>query len=180
MPRITSRLRVVAAAALAFALTGGPAFAENVGRWECHTGYGENDRIIVPEGRAISGHIQFVDGVIGPDRMPRAEIALRVEVPPGEGGCGCTGLLAFLVPKPEGGLKVQFEVHGNGNAEPFAQAKPGVPITFRVAVKDGVLTISMGKTDPVTKTLRLRYPPAGPLNVSCSGANVVFSDLELE
>jgi len=73
---------------------------------------------------------------------------------------------------------VQYEMHGNGNAQPFAQAKLGVPITFRVSIDaSGELLVAIGKTDAVSKTLKLAYPVDRPLRLSCSGANVVFSDL---
>jgi len=76
---------------------------------------------------------------------------------------------------------VQYEMHGNGNVVPFAQANLGVPITFKVSIDpSGQLTVSIDKTDPVTKTLKLDYPVNRPLRLSCSGADVVFSDLHTE
>jgi len=130
-----------------------------------------------PGTRSVSGQIQFVSGDWGEYGLPRAAISLNGTVPPGTPHCACTGLMAFL----RSDNNVQYEMHGNGNVVPFAQANLGVPITFKVSIDpSGQLTVSIDKTDPVTKTLKLDYPVNRPLRLSCSGADVVFSDLHTE
>ena len=172
------------AAALMLAATAAPAAANAVDNWACATGSRSDapakDWVALPGVHAVSGHIRFIEGTSGPGWQPHAAITLRTAVPPGEEDCGCTGLMAFLIPDPDGGLKVQYEVHGNGGGEPFAQARPGVAITFRVSVTDDLLSVSIGKTDPVTKSVKLRYPPTGSLFLTCTSANVEFFDIRTE
>ena len=169
-----------AAAALMLATAAVPAVAKAVDHWACATNSGSEtpakDWVVLPGVHAVSGYIRFIEGTSGPGWQPHAAITLRAAVPSGEEDCGCTGLMAFLLPD----LKVQYEVHGNGGGEPFAQARPGVAITFRVSVTDDLLSVSIGKTDPVTKSVKLRYPPAGPLFLSCTSASVEFFDIRTE
>ena len=154
--------------------------AQDASRWECNAPYGEtaeNFAILPPGTRSVRGLIQFMSGDWGEYGQPRAAISLNGTVPPGTPHCACTGLMAFL----RSDDKVQYEMHGNGHGEPFAQANLGVPITFRVSIDaKGQLLVSIGKTDPVSKTTMLEYPATRPLRLSCSGARVVFSDLRTE
>lgn len=154
--------------------------AQDNGRWECKAAYGqteENFAILPPGTRSVSGHIQFVSGDWGEYGQPRAAISLNGVVSPGASHCACTGLMAFL----QSDDTVQYEMHGNGNGQPFAQAKLGVAVTFKVFIdQSGQLLVSIGKTGAVTKTLQLEYPADKPLRLSCSGADVVFSDLRTE
>ena len=165
---------------VALAATSMPVMAQDASRWECKAAYGEtaeNFAILPPGTRSVSGHIQFVSGDWGEYGLPRAAISLNGTVPPGATHCACTGLMAFL----RSDEKVQYEMHGNGNAVPFAQANLGVAIAFKVAIDpSGQLLVSIDETDPVSKTLKLDYAVNRPLRLSCSGANVVFSDLHTE
>jgi hypothetical protein len=176
----TARRVGFGSAMLALAAASAPAAAQDASRWECQAAYGqtaENFTIFPPGTRSVSGHIQFVSGEFGYGSQPRAAISLNGTVPPGTPHCACTGLMAFL----DSDDKVQFEMHGNGNGEPFAQANLGVAITFKVFIdQSGKLLVSMGKTNAVTKTLQLDYPVERPLRLSCSGADVVFSDLRTQ
>ena len=172
------------AAALMLATTSAPAVANALDHWACATSSGSGtsakDWVVLPGVHTVSGYIRFIDGTSGPGWQPHAAITLRAAVPSGEEDCGCTGLMAFLIPDPDGGLKVQYEVHGNGGGEPVAQARPGVAITFRLSVTDDLLSVSIGKTDPVTKSVKLRYLPTGLLFLTCTSANVEFFDIRTE
>lgn len=181
MPRYRpARSAAVTLAAIALAGSSAPSLAQAADRWECAAAYGEtaeNLAILPPGTRTVSGKIRFVSGDWGEYGMPRAAIGLNGSVPPGTPHCACTGLMAFL----RADNKVQYEMHGNGRAEPFAQSGLGLDIDFTVAIDaGGQLLVSIDRSDPVGKTLKLDYPVDRPLRLSCSGAKVVFSDLRTQ
>lgn len=166
-------------ALVAAATVGSPAFGQNSGSWQCAADNGqlmENPQPLSNGVRTVSGRILFERG-LSPDGQwaPIAHIGFSTTGP--GGSCGCAGLMArTYTSQPD---IVKFYIVAEGQEVGFAQGPVGRPLTFHLSIDTaGVLTASVGKTNPTSKSIRLRNPQHNALRMSCSTAIVTFLDLQ--
>jgi hypothetical protein len=183
--RILSKRRGWTAARVALAASAGiatgcsPALAQDQESWRCSTDYGTYSQNALPIPRAshvLSGRILFHSGVVGEQWEPDAHIAFTDSRNPAPSGCFCNGIHAEIYSgQPD---IVTFFMIYNGRSEGFAQAKVGIPITFRLSIdSQGIMTASVGKTNPISKSARLAHPQHDLAYMNCSSGDVSFLNL---
>jgi|SRR5438309_937046 len=173
-------LRLALAASVAIATAYSPALGQTSGNWQCSTDYGthsENTLSISPRTRVISGRIWFQSGVVGDQWEPGAHIAFTDSRNPAGSGCFCNGIRAEIYSnEPD---IVKFFMIYNGRSTGIAQAKVGIPITFRLAIdSQGIMTASIGKTNPRSTSARLMHPQHDTVFMDCSSSDVRFLNLQ--
>lgn len=150
--------------------------------WQCETPNGrfvQNPQPIAPETKVLSGQIQFDNAKFGERWDPVAHVAFTDSTLPTEGDCFCNGIRASIYPgEPD---TVKFFLIANGQSEGIAQGPVGKPITFRMSIDEGgLLTVAIGKTNPVEKTAQLLHPQRDTMQLSCSSATMRFLDVKAE
>jgi hypothetical protein len=172
------RLALVAGGAVA--TTASAAAAQEEETWRCSTPYGSYDQSVLqvsPGSRVLSGRIQFHSGDMGKVWNPTATIAFTDSALPTHGGCFCNGIRASMYRNLPG--IVTFEMIFNGEYVGVGQADVGKAITFKVSVDDGgLMTVQIGKTNPVFKTVQLGHAQSDTVYMSCSGGDVSFLNVQ--
>lgn len=146
--------------------------------WDCDAANGRYVEKPLPlpnKIRTLSGQIQLDQGYSDGQWDPVANIGFATGVE-GLGACNCAGLLA-RVHQSQPNI-VSYYVVGNGREYGIAQSELGRPISFNLTVNNlGLLTATMGKTNPAVKTVRLHSPRHDTLRMTCSTAKVRFIDI---
>jgi hypothetical protein len=74
---------------------------------------------------------------------------------------------------------VKFFMIFNGKSELIAQAAVRKAITFSLAIDDAdVLTVAIGKTNPVKGTAEVLHPQRDMVHMDCSGGDVSFLNVQ--
>jgi hypothetical protein len=90
--------------------------------------------------------------------------------------CNCGGLVATAYADP---TIVVFAMNMGEESQPIAHSKFDRPITFRIEFNSrGLMTVSIGKTDPNQKFAVVAHPRRDVLEFTCSGADVSFLNIE--
>jgi hypothetical protein len=93
----------------------------------------------------------------------------------GDGDCGCNGIAVYAFKNPD---HIEFYMKANGEDVPIARSPYDRPITFKMSISpQGVMTVAIGRDNPVTKTVTLRHPEHDMVEMTCSGADVSFIDI---
>jgi hypothetical protein len=176
-------LRRVLPAFLAIAGVGSSAFAQGGGSFTCDASNGGDQEYEVPVSRhahAITGRILFESRDFGGTDIPSAHIAFGDSAsPPDPGHCHCKGIRAQIFPEEPNTVK--FYMVSNGHAVGMAQGPVGTPITFAFLIdNEGVMSASIGRTNPRTRSTKLINPRHDRVHVTCSSAEVHFLDLHME
>ena len=174
------RLALVAGAAAATSCSS--AFAQDQETWRCKTDYGtytRNELDVPRASHVLSGRIWFHSGTVGEEWEPDAHIAFTDSKAPPTSGCYCNGIRAEIYSgKPD---TVIFFMIYNGQSQGFAQAKVGIPITFRLSIdSQGMMTASIGKTHPVSTSAQLVLPAHDKVFMDCSSGDVSFMNVRAE
>jgi hypothetical protein len=176
-------LRRVLPAFCAIASVGSPAFAQTDGSFSCDASNGGAQEFEVPvstHAHMITGRMLFESRDFTGDDIPSAHIAFGDSAsPPDPGHCYCKGIRAQIFPDEPNTVK--FYMVSNGHAVGMGQGPVGVPITFAFLIDSrGIMTASIGRTNPVSKSARLANPRRDRVHVTCSSAEVRFLDLRME
>lgn len=179
---VSSSIKLGLVAVFAVASACSSAFGHGQVTWQCDVPNGsfvQNPQSISPKSQVLSGQIQFQRGQFGEQWNPTAHVAFTDSNLPTNGDCFCNGIRASIYPaEPD---TVKFFMIYNGQSEGIAQAPVGKPITFRMSIDDGgVLTVAIGKTNPAVKTAQLFHVERDTMQLSCSGGNVSFLDVQAE
>jgi hypothetical protein len=156
-----------------------PALAQDAEAWRCTTDYGTRSANAISVSRqssVLSGRILVHSGVVGEQWEPGAHIAFTDSRNPAENGCFCNGIRAEIYSnEPD---IVKFFIIYNGRSAGIAQASVGIPITFHLAIDGkGIMTVSIGKTHPVSKSVQLMHPQHDRVFMDCSSSDVSFLNL---
>jgi hypothetical protein len=176
-------LRLVAPAVFIIASFSSSAFAQTGGAFTCDASSGGDQEFEVPvspHAHVISGRMLFESRDFGGSDIPSAHIAFADSgSPPDPGHCRCKGVRAQIFPsEPD---TVKFYMVGNGHAVGMAQGPVGTPISFAFSIdNDGVMTASIGRTNPRSNSAKLSNPRRNRVHVTCSSARVQFLDLHME
>jgi hypothetical protein len=157
-----------------------PAFGQDQETWRCNVEngrYSTNRQSISPGAHSLTGQIQFHSGQFGDHWSPVAHIAFTDSKLPTNADCFCNGVRASIYPdEPD---TVKFFMIFNGKSELIAQAAVGRAITFSLAIDDaGVLTVVIGKTNPVKGTAEVLHPQRDMVHMDCSGGDVSFLNVQ--
>ena len=176
-------LRRILPAALAAAGISSAAFAQGNGTFTCDASDGgvqEIETPVSPRAHMISGRILFESRDFTGADIPSAHIAFGDSAsPPDPGHCRCKGIRAQIFPDEPNTVK--FYMVSNGHAIGMAQGPLGTPITFSFLIDgEGVMTASIGRTNPRTRSEKLGNPRRDQVHVTCSSAEVRFLDLHME
>ena len=174
--RVWAPLRLALVATVAIASGCSPALAQDQDTWRCSTDYGthrEHREHIPRATRVLTGRILFHSGEVGQEWEPGAHIAFTDSHFAASSGCFCNGIRAEIYSdEPD---IVKFFMIYNGREEGVAQAKVGIPITFRLSIDSrGVMTTTIGRTSPVSKSAQLMHPPRDTVFMDCSSGDVSF------
>jgi hypothetical protein len=176
-------LRLAVPAVFAIAGFSSSAFAQTDGTFTCDASNGGEQEFEVPvspHAHVITGRMLFESRDFGGSDIPSAHIAFADSAsPPDPGHCYCKGIRAQIFPdEPD---TVKFYMVGNGHAVGMAQGPVGVPLTFAFSIDaSGLMTASIGRTNPHSKSARLSNPRRNRVHVTCSSAQVRFLDLHME
>jgi len=175
-------LRRVLPAFIAIASVGSSALAQSGGTFACDASGGSFQEFEMPVSRqahSIRGRLFESRDFTGSD-IPSAHIAFGDSAdPPDPGHCRCKGIRAQIFPEEPDTVK--FYMVSNGHAVGMAQGPVGTPITFAFLIgNDGVMTASIGRTNPRTRSAKLSNPRRDRVHVTCSSAEVTFLDLHME
>ncbi len=184
MPDPPNRLlRLVMPAVFAIASFSSSAFAQAGGTFTCDASNGGEQEFEVPvstHAHMISGRMLFESRDFGGGDIPSAHIAFADSASPRDPGhCRCKGIRAQIFPgEPD---TVKFYMVGNGHAVGMAQGPVGTPITFAFSIDgNGLMTASIGRTNPRSNSAKLTNPHRNRVHVTCSSALVQFLDLHME
>ena len=176
-------LRRFVSAFLAFASLAVPAFAQDGGTFTCDAsggGFQEFETPVSPRAHVISGRMLFESRDFTGSDIPSAHIAFGDSgSAPDPDHCRCKGIRAQIFPDEPNTVK--FYMVSNGHAVGMAQGPVGTPITFSFLIDgSGVMTASIGRTNPRTKSAKLANPKRDRVHVTCTSADVRFLDLHME
>jgi len=168
---------------LAIASLTAPAFAQDGGNFSCDAsggGFQEFETPISPRAHVISGRMLFESRDFTGSDIPSAHIAFGDSgSAPDPDHCRCKGIRAQIFPDEPNTVK--FYMVSNGHAVGMAQGPAGTPITFSFLIsRDGVMTATIGRTNPRTRSEKLTNPRRDRVHVTCSSADVRFLDLHME
>jgi hypothetical protein len=157
-----------------------PSASSGVGDQEtyrCNTPNGMFDGRVMPfasTGTSISGEISLHSADIGSDWASLGKILSHQRgARYSDGDCGCNGIAIYAYKDHVG-----FFLTANGQEVSVARSAYDRPISFRLSVSpQGVMTVAIGKTNPVIKTVTLRHAEHNTLEMSCSGADVSFLNI---
>ena len=178
--RARASIRSALIAIVASGIACSPAYAQDQETWRCSTEYGTHANSVLPiPGRTqiLTGRILFHSGEIGNEWEPAAHIAFTDSRFVASSGCFCNGIRAEIYSgKPD---TVIFFMIYNGQSVGFAQAKVGIPITFRLSIDgQGVMTATIGKTHPISKSAQLVHPRRDRVYMDCSSGDVSFLNVQ--
>lgn len=155
-----------------------PAQAQGRETWRCNTPnahYDQKFESIPGTTSTISGRLMVNKADIGPKWNSVAKITVAQG---GGGDCHCSGVSLAAFDKP---VIVDYYATANGADVAMAQSDYRKPISFKISFgPENMMTVQIGKTNPVTKTVRLLHPEHDYLVMSCSGANVSFLDVQIQ
>ena len=176
-------LRRVLPAVLAIAGISSSAFAQRGGDFTCDASNGGEQELEVPVSphtHRISGRMLFESRDFTGSDIPSAHIAFGDSAsPPDPGHCYCKGVRAQIFPDEPDTIK--FYMVSNGHAVGIAQGPVGKPLTFAFSINvNGVMTASIGRTNPRSMSAKLKNPRRDRVHVTCSSAAVRFLDLHVE
>jgi len=143
--------------------------------WRCNSPNGHFNQNVLP---VASGTVTSVHGRISihdADKSGPWGAVARVAF--GSSGsseehCSCDGLLVRAFHNPD---VVEFHLVSNGQVSLVARARFETPITFDVSVDpQGMMTMKVGKPDPVVKTAMIPAIRRDSVVLSCSGTDVSF------
>lgn len=147
--------------------------------WRCDAPNGHYDETAIPiseKSAVITGRIIIHKADFRPEWNSLARVSIK-QSGLGDGGCHCSGIVVYAFPHPN---TAEFHVTANGKHEAVAQSRFETPVTFKIALDpQGVMTVELGETDPVVKTVNLPYPNHNSLVLSCSGADVGFLNIDV-
>lgn len=175
--------RRILPAFVAIATASSAAFAQAGGTFTCDASNGgaqEYEVPVSPHAHVITGRMLFVSRDFTGSDIPSAHIAFAdSDSPPDPGHCYCKGVRAQIFPEEPNTVK--YYMVSNGHAVGMAQAPVGKPITFAFVIDgDGVMTATVGRTNPIRKAARLENPRRDQVHVTCSSAEVLFLNLHME
>jgi hypothetical protein len=176
-------MRHVLPAFLAIASVSSPALGQADGSFTCDAsngGFREAEVPVSPHAHLIRGRMLFESRDFSGSDMPSAHIAFGDSAsPPDPEHCYCKGIRAQIFPDEPNTVK--FYMVSNGHAVGMAQAPVGIPITFAFLIdRNGVMTASIGRTNPRVMSAKLNTPRRDQVHVTCSSAEVRFLDLHME
>ena len=172
-----SRWRLSVATFLFMSGASSTAIAQINGSWSCDASNGnfrEFDTPISPRVQLVAGQMVFDSRDFSGSEIPSAHIAFGDSSnAPDQDHCNCNGIRAQIFPdEPD---TVKFYMVRNGRAVGMAQGPVGTPITFAFMIDgNGIMTASIGRTNPMVKSTKLVSPKRNRVHVTCSNANVRF------
>jgi hypothetical protein len=176
-------LRHVLPALFAIASVSSSALAQGERSFTCDASNGNFHEEEVPVSRhahLIRGRMLFESRDFTGSDIPSAHIAFGDSTsPPDPDHCYCKGIRAQIFPEEPNIVK--FYMVSNGHAVGMAQAPVGIPITFAFLIDgNGVMTASIGRTNPRVMSAKLTNPRRDQVHVTCQSAEVRFLDLHME
>jgi hypothetical protein len=172
--------RLVLIGGLTLAASCSSALAEDEETWRCTAPNGHYDQNVIPisdKSTVISGRITLHQADFNPEWNSLARISVK-QSGPNNGDCHCNGIAVYAIQNPQ---KAEFHMKANGGDEALAHSLFETPITFKISINpQGVMTVEIGKTQPVVKTVTLIHPEHDTLVMSCSGADVSFLNLDVQ
>jgi hypothetical protein len=167
----------------AIASFGSSGFAQSNGSFTCDASNGgahEFETAVSTHSHVITGRMLFASRDFTGSDNPSAHIAFGDSAsPPDPEHCRCKGIRAQIFPEEPNTVK--FYMVSNGHAVGMAQGPVGTPITFAFRIdRDGIMTASIGRSSPVSKSAKLSNPRRDRVHVTCSSADVRFLNLHME
>jgi hypothetical protein len=147
--------------------------------YRCNTPYGHIDGAVFPSTNdfgTLYGKISFHMADIGPEWASMGKIVFHQRgAHYSDGDCSCDGVAVYAFKNPD---HVEFNLTSNGKDVPIAQSPYEKPISFKVTITpQGLMTVAIGKTNAIIKTVKLRHREHNTFEMSCSGADVSFFDI---
>lgn len=145
--------------------------------WRCSAPYGTYHTHELPIGdkRVVTGRI-FIHSVdTGPRWASQAKVSLE-DSKRDSGECDCAAVVAKGFDQPPA---VDFYAAHGEQEDLMGGRKFGVPITFRIAIDPaGPMTVTIGKEHLDTRVFTLAHPLRDTIELSCSGADVSFLNID--
>jgi hypothetical protein len=146
------------------------------GTFRCNASNGHYDAkafLIPSDTSSVSGEISVHSADAGPEWTSLAKILVHQHgAHYSDGDCSCDGIAINVFKNPD---HVDFYMTTNGQNVPIGRSPFDTPITFKISISpEGVMTVTIGKTNPNLKTIMLHHPEHNSLEMSCSGADVSF------
>jgi hypothetical protein len=157
-----------------------PAVAQDHETWRCTTPNGHYDNKLIPvpaKATTISGRIAFHSGDFGGDWNSIAQVSFRQDGSP-DGNCHCSGIAAYGFQNPN---HVEYDVKTRDEDSLLRASYFDTAITFRIEVDPkGLMTVTFGKNNPSVKTVPISYTGHDSVELSCSGADVSFLNIDVQ
>lgn len=174
---VPRRMRFAVASAVALLAGCSSAWAQDSETWRCTAANGHYDERAIPiAGKTlITGRISMHSADTSSEWGSTAKIMTQDSQHPGA-ACNCAGVVATGYRDP---AIVDFSLVRGEGAEHISTRSFETPITFRIEIDPhGLMTVRIGKDHPYVKTATLEFPRRDTLELSCSGADVSFLNIE--
>lgn len=166
-------------------LIAAPSSSADTGDFEsyrCNAPSGSGDGTVLPfvqSGTTIAGKISVHSADVGTEWASVVKIlAHQRGAHNADGDCGCNGIAVYAFRNPD---HIEFYTTVD-HKEVYLDrsASFDMPISFQIAIDPkGAMTVSVGKHDPSIQTVALRHPEHDTLELTCSGADVSFLNLDI-
>lgn len=151
--------------------------ASDVETWRCNAPFGHYQvhELAIPGSHVVTGRILIHSVDKGEGWASQGKVSLEDSKFAAD-GCNCAGLAAKGFSDP---AQVDFYA-AHGDAEDVIDTRKfGVPITFRIELDPkGTMTVTIGKEHVASKTVPISHPHRDTIELSCSGADVSFLNIE--
>jgi hypothetical protein len=151
------------------------AFAQDHETWRCDVPNGHYDDYSPPiwdKTTSITGRISFHKADFGPQWSSIAKIGFRDSTLK-DGACHCNGIYVQAFEKTVG-----FYMLVDGEPTELSGRPYDTPITFKISIDpQGMMTVRLGKQFVEEKTAMLPHAARDTLEMTCSGADVSFLNI---
>jgi hypothetical protein len=94
-----------------------------------------------------------------------------------DGSCHCSGMKLIAFPNPD---KIEVRVTAGGIEKAIADTDFDFPVNFKIMIDEkGFMTTQLGTLHPLFNSIKLLHPEHNVLQMSCSGSDVSFFNIEV-